>query len=63
MTKRTNSRRRVSIRSVRLEPPDLRKLSRALIALAVAQAETEAEAEHRNTPGSEPKRGTKRRAP
>ena len=41
-----NNRRRVSIRSVRRDPPDLRKLGRALIALAVAQAEAEAEAEH-----------------
>lgn len=37
--------RRVFVRSERLSPPDLRKLSRALIALALAQAQAEAEAE------------------
>ena len=40
--------RRLFVRSERLDPPDLRKLSRALIALALteAQAEAEAQAEH-----------------
>ena len=40
--------RRVSVRAVRRDPPDLRKLSRALIALAFeqAQAEADAQAEH-----------------
>ena len=38
--------RRISVRAVRRDPPDLRKLSQALIALAVAQAEAEAQAEH-----------------
>jgi hypothetical protein len=37
--------RRISIRSVRKNPPDLSKLGRALIALAMAQAEAEAQAE------------------
>lgn len=37
--------RRISIRSVRKNPPDLNKLGRALIALAMAQAEAEAEAQ------------------
>jgi hypothetical protein len=37
--------RRITIRSVRRDPPDVRKLSRALIALAYAQAKAEAEAE------------------
>ena len=37
--------RRISIRSVRKNPPDLSKLGRALIALAMAQAEAEAEAQ------------------
>lgn len=31
--------RRVTVRSVRRDPPDLRKLSRAVIALAMAEAE------------------------
>ena len=37
--------RRISIRSVRKNPPDLSKLGRALIALAMAQAEAEAQAQ------------------
>jgi hypothetical protein len=32
-------RRNISVRAVRRDPPDLRKLSRALIALAQAEAE------------------------
>ena len=36
------SLRRISIRSVRRSPPDLSKLGRALIQLAMAQAESEA---------------------
>ena len=41
--------RRITIRSVRRDPPDVGKLSRVLIALAYAkaQAEAEAEAEHK----------------
>lgn len=37
--------RHISVRAVRRSPPDLRKLSRALIALAMAQAAAEAAAE------------------
>lgn len=37
--------RRISIRGVRREEPDLRKLAQALIALAQAQAEADAEAQ------------------
>lgn len=44
MNDKHNSRRRV--RSEQRTPPDLRKLARALIALAQAQAEAEAQAEH-----------------
>lgn len=49
--------RRITIRSVRRDPPDVRKLSRALIALAYAQAkaEVDAEAEHRAA-GQKPRR-------
>ena len=49
--------RRITIRSVRRNPPDVRKLSRALIALAYAQAkaEADAEAEHRAA-GAKPRR-------
>jgi hypothetical protein len=38
--------RRISVRTIRRDPPDLRKLSRALIALAQADAEAKAQAEH-----------------
>lgn len=34
--------RHITVRSVRRDPPDLRKLSRAVIALAMADAEAEA---------------------
>jgi hypothetical protein len=37
--------REIRVRSVRRDPPDLRKLSRALIALAMAQAQAEADAQ------------------
>ena len=39
---RSEHTRRISIRSVRKDPPDFKKLGRALIALAMAQAEAEA---------------------
>ncbi len=35
--------RNISVRAVRRDPPDLRKLSRALIELAMAEAAAEAE--------------------
>lgn len=38
--------RRISIRSVRREEPDTRKLARALIAIVQAQAEADAQAQH-----------------
>jgi hypothetical protein len=38
-------RRRLSVRAVRRDPPDLRKLGRALIRLAMEQAAAEAAAE------------------
>ena len=37
--------RNISVRAVRRDPPDLRKLSRALIQLAIAEAEAEAQQE------------------
>jgi hypothetical protein len=47
MTRHKQQRdRRIRIRTVRRDPPDLHKLSRALIALALEQAEAETEAEH-----------------
>ncbi len=44
--KKRHQERRLRVRDVRHEPPDLKKLAGALIALAQAQAETEAAAEH-----------------
>jgi hypothetical protein len=38
--------RHIRVRGIRKDPPDLRRLARALIALAQAQAEAEAEAAH-----------------
>lgn len=49
MTNRKTSRRggsrerRISVRGIRRTEPDIRKLSQALIALALAQAEADAE--------------------
>lgn len=43
--------RRISVRAVRRDRPDLAKLSRALIALA--QDEAAAQAEHEAAPGKE----------
>ena len=39
--------RRIRVRGIRNEAPDLRKLARALIDLAQAQAEAEAEKQHK----------------
>jgi hypothetical protein len=44
--------RHISVRAVRRDPPDLRKLSRALIALAVAEAE--AQNKNADRPAAEP---------
>lgn len=52
-----NSRRRerrISIRSVRKNPPDFTKLGQALIALAMAQAEAEAEAQIKDNAKADP---------
>lgn len=45
--KKTSRRqeRRFTVRGVRRNPPDMRKLSRALISLAMAEAEREAQAQ------------------
>lgn len=42
---RKSNRHHISVRAVRREQPDLRKLSRALIALAIEQAAAEAAAQ------------------
>ena len=36
----------LSVRGVRRDPPDAKKISQALIALAIAKAEQEAQADH-----------------
>ena len=41
-------RRNIKIKAIRREPPDLPKLSRAIIALAQAEAEKQAEAQHKD---------------
>lgn len=41
--------RRIRVRGIRRENPDLSKLARALLELAQAQAEADAEAEHQKT--------------
>lgn len=41
---RKGRERHISVRAVRRDPPDLRKLSRALIQLSIAQAEADAQA-------------------
>lgn len=53
MSDSKSNNRRISVRAVRRDPPDLKKLSRALIALAMAQAQAEADAraEHEKVKG------------
>jgi hypothetical protein len=41
---RPKAERHITVRSVRKDPPDLRKLSRAVIAIALREAELDAEA-------------------
>ncbi len=55
--------RRIRVRAIRRERPDLAKLGRALIDLAQAQAETEAEQAHRRQqpPDRKPKPARRRR--
>jgi len=59
----SNNKRKVAIRAVRRDPPDLRKLSRALIALAIAQSEADAEAEHTDRHNDPPDNTKKRSGP
>ncbi len=50
--------RRISVRSVRRDKPDVRKLARALIGLAMAQAEADARSEREKAEdGTGPKDG------
>lgn len=43
---RRDEERRFTVRGIRRDPPDLRKLSKALIGLAMAEAERQAETDH-----------------
>jgi len=49
-----NEERRLTVRGIRRDPPDIRKLSKALIGLAMAEAERQAQAEQ-ITRDAEPK--------
>jgi len=62
--KRKEMDRRIRVRGIRRNPPDIRKLGQAIIALAQAQAEKEAETEHKraaSTPGQKSDSGHQRR--
>ncbi|MGW0019937.1 hypothetical protein ACWDUD_16545 [Rhodococcus sp. NPDC003382] len=50
--------RRISIRAIRRQPPDLRKLSRAVIAQTLAEAEAEAAAQGAAPAERPPEAGT-----
>ena len=41
--------RRISVRGVRRDPPDAKKISQVLVAIVIARAEKEAQAEHEQT--------------
>lgn len=43
---RQDEEHRFRVRSVRRDPPDIRKFSKALISLTMAEAERQAQAEH-----------------
>lgn len=43
--RRAREERRFTVRGIRRDPPDIRKLAKALIGLALAEAEREAQAE------------------
>jgi hypothetical protein len=49
--------RQITVRSVRRDPPDLRKLSRAVIAMALRDAEAQAEAREAMNAASPPDSG------
>jgi hypothetical protein len=48
--------RKIRVRAIRKDPPDLRRLARALIALVEAEAEAEAEAQEAARKKSAPKK-------
>lgn len=43
---RRDEERHFTVRGIRRDPPDIRKLSKALIGLAMAEAERQAQADH-----------------
>lgn len=49
---RPKAERHISVRSMRRDPPDLQKLSRAVIALALREAERDADAQRATSTGS-----------
>lgn len=53
--KKRHQDRHIRVRGVQRDVVDIRKLGRAVIALAAAQAEAEAEAEHRKSKAPETK--------
>lgn len=54
MSKDNKQGRRIVVRGVKRDPPDLKKLSRALIALALEQAQAEADAQAEHDEQAEP---------
>jgi hypothetical protein len=54
--------RHLSVRAIRRDPPDLRKLSRALIQLAMAEAAAEAESQAK-ADSDEPSSNTRKPTP
>lgn len=53
--RRPNGADDIRVRGIRKDPPDLRRLARALIELAQLQAEAEAEQEHKDEQAGVPK--------
>lgn len=47
------NQRRIRVRAIRRDPPDVRKLGKALLALAMAQAQVEADAQELHEKKSE----------
>lgn len=54
---RPKAERHISIRSIRREPPDLDKLSRAVVAIALREAELDAEASRAAVESSDETKG------
>lgn len=54
---RQDEERRFTVRGVRRDPPNIRKLSKALVNLAMAEAERQAQAEHAGQDTKSPSTG------